>query len=57
MRRFPLYRIQTLDEILANRLADRRFAMRMLITFAAMGVVLALIGLYSVATYLVHPDT
>jgi putative ABC transport system permease protein len=53
----PLYNVQAFGDVLAGRLADRRFAMRMLVLFAALGIVLSILGLYSVVSYLVHTRT
>jgi len=47
----PISGIQTLEEKLRGRVADRRFNMALLSSFAALAVMLALIGCYGVVSY------
>lgn len=53
----PVYDIQTFDQVRAGFVAQRRFAMSLLSTFAALAFVLAGIGLYGLLTYLVQLRT
>ena len=47
----PLMRVRTLDEILSASMASRRFNMLLLTSFAALALVLALIGVYGVVAH------
>jgi putative ABC transport system permease protein len=47
----PLMRVRTLDEILSASMAARRFNMLLLTSFAALALVLALIGVYGVVAH------
>jgi putative ABC transport system permease protein len=49
----PLSAIKSMDDLLADQVADRRFTTFLLTVFAALGVALALIGVYGVISYLV----
>jgi predicted permease len=48
-----MYDVRTMNEIIANSLASRRFSMILLETFAATALLLASVGLYGVISYLV----
>jgi len=47
----PVYRAATLQELLARSVAGRRFTLWILATFAAIGLVLAVVGIYGVVAY------
>ncbi|MGE5834967.1 MAG: ABC transporter permease [Acidobacteriota bacterium] len=44
--RQPVYAVRTMDEIVARSLAERRFSLLLMTSFAALTVVLATLGLY-----------
>jgi putative ABC transport system permease protein len=53
----PVYAVATMDEMLAGMMAQRRFSMTLIATFAALALVLALVGVYGVTSYLVAQRT
>ncbi|HVW05912.1 MAG TPA: ABC transporter permease [Vicinamibacterales bacterium] len=55
--RVPMYNVQTFEQIRANFLADRGFAMDVLSAFGVLALFLAGIGLYGTLTYLVQLRT
>lgn len=53
----PLYNLRRFDDIRAAYLAERRFAMTMMLVFGGLAFGLAAVGLYGVITYLVQLRT
>lgn len=53
----PVTQVQTMEEILANSLATRRFNMTLLLVFAGVAGLLALVGIYGVMSYTVTQRT
>ena len=52
-RNVPVARLRTMDDVLAASVADRRFNLLLLGSFAAMALLLAVAGIYGVMSYLV----
>ncbi len=50
----PVFRAETLDDVLSSSLSVRRFSMEMVALFAATALLLAGLGIYGTISYLVH---
>jgi ABC-type antimicrobial peptide transport system permease subunit len=56
-RTLPLTRVTTMQDVAGNSLSRRRFSMLLLATFAAVSLVLAVVGTYGVVAYTVSART
>jgi predicted permease len=53
----PMYDVKSLEQMISESLSERRFAMFLLITFAATALLLASVGIYGVMSYSVTRRT
>jgi predicted permease len=53
----PIYRAETLDEVLSSSLSVRRFSMEMVALFAATALLLASLGIYGTISFLVNEQS
>jgi len=56
-RELPVYRVTTMEQMVADSMAQRRFAMTLLGIFAFVAMILASVGLYGVMSYSVTHRT
>ncbi|HEY2146283.1 MAG TPA: ABC transporter permease, partial [Steroidobacteraceae bacterium] len=56
-RELPVFEAQTLDDVLSASLAERRFSMQMVASFALTALLLAGLGIYGTISYVVNEQT
>jgi predicted permease len=52
-----VWEIKTMEEVISDSLAGRRFAMMLLVSFAALGLLMASVGIYGIYSYFVNQRT
>ncbi len=53
----PVFNVRTMDSLLADSMATRRFSMILLIAFAVLGLLLIVFGIYSLFSFFVNQRT
>ena len=53
----PLYNVRTMEQVMAESIARRRFNMLLITIFASVGLILAVVGVYGVISYSVTQRT
>ena len=53
----PVYQVRSMDQLLSEMVAQRRFSMALLGTFAGLALLLGLVGVYGVTSFLVAQRT
>jgi len=47
----PIYNVKLMDELISGSISQQRFAMTLLVAFAGVALVLAMVGIYGVTSY------
>jgi putative ABC transport system permease protein len=53
----PLYNVRTMEQVMSESIARQRFSMLLIAVFAAVGLMLACVGIYGVMSYTVAQRT